>query len=534
MHFLSLMLLATQTTQTIAPSVDATRQIERALREAEVAVASMTDTRRSIETAMWEVQRELSRSESRMSRIGARSLLTTPPEPLQQADPADSIYRRARQALNRNDYYQSATLFQEIRSKYPRSAYVPDAYYWEAYSRYRRGGEESLRSALALLDQQQSKYPQAPTLRTGDARSLEARIQGELARRGDVKAAQVLAEQARLAAVAAPPSPPAAPGTPAPVAPPAPRTARGATVSSTGRQGEDACRDSDDDVQAAALNALMQMDSERALPILKKVLARRDEGSLCLRRRAVFMVSQHESAGTEEILLSAARSDPDPEVRSQAVFWLSQVNSPSAVAALDSIASASKDPEVQDKAIFALSQQESPEARRALRRYAERSDIPEELRGKAVFWLAQSDNPEDLAYLRGLYGKVQDPEVQERILFAIGQSDDAGSSQFLMEVARNQNAPIESRKKALFWMSQREETSAADIGALYGTFADREIKEQLIFALSQKDQKAATDKLIDIARREPDKELRKRAIFWLSQSDDPRVAEILAEFLEKP
>jgi HEAT repeat protein len=74
----------------------------------------------------------------------------------------------------------------------------------------------------------------------------------------------------------------------------------------------------------------------------------------------------------------------------------------------------------------------------------------------------------------------------------------------------------------------------SDIAALYGTFSDREIKEQLIFVLSQMDDRAAVDKLIDIARREPDRELRKKAIFWLGQSDDPRVAEVLAEILSKP
>ena len=465
---------------------------------------------------------------------GPDAFRTVPLAMQQQGDPADSLYRRARQALNRSDYANAALLFRDIRSRYPRSSYVADAYYWEAYSRYRRGGEESLRTALELLKQQQAAHARAATRIAGDALSLEARIQGELARSGDQKAAQMLAEQARMAAVVAPASPPDPPATPAPAVAPAPRTGRAVTVTSRGQSRNDACRDSEDDVQATALNALMQMDAERALPILRKVLARRDEASLCLRRRAVFMVSQHESAETAEILLAAARTDPDTEVQSQAVFWLSQVQSPRAVAALDSIASSSKDATVQEKAIFALSQQESPEARQALRRYAERSDISEELQGRAVFWLAQSDHPEDLAYLRGMYGRVTGPEARERILFAIGQSDDASAGPFLMDIAKDQRTPLETRKKALFWLGQREETSAAEIGSLYGTFADREIKEHLIFVLSQKDEKAATDKLIDIARREPDKELRKRAIFWLSQSEDPRVAEILAEFLEKP
>ena len=454
----------------------------------------------------------------------------TPPEPLQQTDPADSMYRRARQALNRASYHDAATLFRDIRSRYPKSAYTPDAYYWEAYAQYRRGGQDALRSAAGLLDEQRQRYPDASTRKTGDARSLEARVQGELARRGDEGAAAVLARDASRAATA----PPAPPSPPAAVVAPAPRAAPAALARVRERPQDDACRDSEDDVQTAALNALMQMDSERAIPILKKVLARRDDASLCLRRKAVFLVSQHEDAGTEEILLSTARTDPDAEVRGQAVFWLSQVDSPRATAALDSIATGSKDPEIQEKAIFALSQQESPEARRALRRFAERSDISDELRGKAVFWLGQSDDPENAAFLRTLFGRVKDEELKERILFSIGQNDEAGSSKFLAEVARNQAESMETRKKAIFWLGQREETTGADLASIYGTFADREIKEQLLFVLSQKDEKAATDKLIDIAKREPDKELRKKAIFWLGQSNDPRVAEILTELLEKP
>ena len=48
----------------------------------------------------------------------------------------------------------------------------------------------------------------------------------------------------------------------------------------------------DDDERIAALNALMQMDSERAMPILKKVLERRDPCSYVLRRKAVWLISQ--------------------------------------------------------------------------------------------------------------------------------------------------------------------------------------------------------------------------------------------------
>ena len=412
-------------------------------------------------------------------------------------------------------------MFGQVRSRYPKSTYTPDSYDWQAYALYRRGGTDQLRRAQRILEEQATQFASAATRKSGDARTLETRVQAELARGGDASAGQDIA---RAANPPQPPQPAQPAQTPAPARPP-----RGGHSRDSGPS----CSD-DDDVQVTALNALMQMDSERAIPILKKVLARRDDESTCLRRKAVFIVSQVGGREAESILLNAARTDPDREVKGQAVFWLSQVDSDRAVVALDSILATTDDPEIQDKAVFALSQHDSRAARQSLRRYAERTNISSDIREKAVFWLGQSDDPDDAAFLRTLFPKVTDFELKDKILFSLSQNDDAASGKFLAEVARNTNENIELRKKALFWLGQRDETNGAEIATLYGTFTDREIKEQLIFVLSQKDDKASVDKLIDIARREPDKELRKKAIFWLSQSDDPRVTEFLASLLEKP
>jgi len=491
-----------------------------ALRDAELAMAAAP-------MALGDVGRAL--AETRMAfafdwDVGEHALPHTPPQSWDQQDPADSLYRAARQYLNRSDYVRAAELFGQVRSRYPKSAYTPDSYYWQAYSLYRRGGSDQLRRAQELLSQQGEQYAGAATRKSGDARTLESRIQGALARRGDAAAAAAVADEARSAAN--PPQPPQA------AQPPQAPRAPGAARAPRGDRGP-RCND-EDDVQVTALNALMQMDDERAMPILRKVLARRDEESTCLRRKAVFIVSQVGGRDAEAMLLNAARTDPDREVRGQAVFWLSQVDSDRAVVALDSILATTDDPEIQDKAVFALSQHDSKAARVALRRYAERTNISSDIREKAVFWLGQSDDAEDATFLRTLYPRVQEFELKDKILFSLSQNDDAASGKFLAEVARNTSENIELRKKALFWLGQREETRGGDIATLYATFTDRAIKEQLIFVLSQKDDKAAIDKLIDIAKREPDRELRKKAIFWLSQSDDPRVPDILASLLEKP
>jgi HEAT repeat protein len=281
------------------------------------------------------------------------------------------------------------------------------------------------------------------------------------------------------------------------------------------------------------MNALIHMDSERAQPILKRVLARRDAASVCLRRKAVFLISQGGGEGAEEILLASARNDPDPEVREQAVFWLSQVGSERAVGALDSILRTSKDRNLQDKAIFALSQQSSPRAQKALRAYAERTDAPEHLREQAIFWIGQSGGPESGTYLRELFGRIKGEELREKILFSVSQMGGSENTKWLIGVARDRAQPIEVRKQALFWAGQGG-AQLADLTSLYTTFDDREMKEHLIFVYSQRDEPAAVDKLLEISKRDPDPELRKKALFWLGQSDDPRAAKALQDIIEQP
>jgi HEAT repeat protein len=62
---------------------------------------------------------------------------------------------------------------------------------------------------------------------------------------------------------------------------------------------------------------------------------------------------------------------------------------------------------------------------------------------------------------------------------------------------------------------------------------DREMREQVVFVLSQRHDPGAVDALMDIARNETDRDLQKKAIFWLGQSDDPRVAEFLLEIINR-
>jgi len=422
----------------------------------------------------------------------------TPPAVRLPGDPADTLYQQARGALVRGDNRQAARLFRRIVDEEPESEYAPDALYWQAYALYRLGTTDAMREALAALDQQRQRYPNAAT--RGDAEALAVRIRGVLARGGDADAAQRVYEVA---------------GGP-------------------GDYAEGDCPDEGSDVRIAALNALMEMDPERALPVLEKVLARRDECSAILRRKAVFIVADGESPAATEILLRVAREDPDAEVRGQAVFWLSEVDDERAVDALEQILLESRDPQLREKALFALSESDSERAEQILRRYALDASQPDDIREKALFWLAERQGGGDVAFLSELFGRVDSESLRERVLFAAGESEDPEAADWLLGVAADASEPMELRKKALFWAGESEiEGVDARLIGLYDRVGEPELKDQLLFVYSELDTPVAIDKLFQVARTENDPELRKKALFWLGESDDPRVPGFLEELISQ-
>ena len=439
----------------------------------------------------------------------ARRLMAAQSRILLTQDSVDALYRAARRALNSGQYRDAVEMFSRLRRLHARSAYAASAHYWEAFARYRTNLTKELEAAVRVLRVLEREYPEAKERR--EAELLGIRIRGELASRGDAVAAE------RVARAAAPPSP-----APQPDRPPAPP------------RWERRVQEEETDIRVAALNALMQMDADRAIPILRQVLEKQDVASVELRRKALFLVSQKRSEETTDILLDVARTDPDAEVREQAVFWLSQVRGDRAVAALDSILLGSEDRGVQEKAIFALSQHSSERAGAALRAYARRSDVPEDLKEKAIFWLGQHHSSENQAFLRELYPTLQSRDLKERVIFALSQNRDPEAGDWLMDIALDETEPIELRKKALFWAGQSRRVDVSGLSRMYDGMQDREMREQIIFVLAQRKEPEAIDQLMHIAENDSDPQLQSKAVFWLGQSKDPRVPEFLLRLINRP
>ena len=262
-------------------------------------------------------------------------------------------------------------------------------------------------------------------------------------------------------------------------------------------------RDGDDE-RDAALQALMQMDPASAIPVLKKIMARRDECSALLRRKAVFQISQQRSDEREDMLLNAARNDPDREVRKQAVFWLSQVNTPKALNAIQEILNNSNDPTLQENALFALSQQRSARAGQILREWA-MGNRSIALREKAIFQLSQQRDPENGRFLRELYTKVDEDRIKRQVLFALSQRRGEGNEKWMLDIALDPKENIEVRKQALFFAGQNG-MAVQDLIALYDKLTERQLKEYSIFVFSQRRETAVVDKMMEIAKNDKDPE----------------------------
>jgi HEAT repeat protein len=404
-----------------------------------------------------------------------------------QSQQARQRYDQAQELIQRGRFRQAERELKELLAEYPEDSMAAEAMYWRAFALYRLGYDvddrEQLREARELLERSLKQNSNAQT--SGDARALLARLEGKLASLGDREAA---------------------------------------------KSTRDRVDKEDDELKMAALNALLQMDSERALPILKKILANPDKYPREMREQAVFLIAQHADAEAADILLQIAKSDNEPEIRENAIFWLSQVDSEETIDVLASILESESDASLREKAIFAISQHDSPKAAGLLKQIALDEKYDEELRANAIFWLGQRSEA-DLSFLRDLYTKLDSRELKDKILFAASQQGGREQAEFLQQVLSDPKEDLDLRKQALFWLGQSGTIDVAGLMELYASMDDDELRGQAIFALSQQGSPDAIDALMKIARTEKNRELRENAIFWLGQMDDDRAAELLEEII---
>jgi hypothetical protein len=124
--------------------------------------------------------------------------------------------------------------------------------------------------------------------------------------------------------------------------------------------------------------------------------------------------------------------------------------------------------------------------------------------------------------------------AQERLrnsaLVAIAMHAGPEALDRLIEMARR-DPNSRVRGQALFWLAQKAgKKAAAAIGDAVVNDPETEVKKRAVFALSQL-REDGVPMLIQVARSNANPEVRKQAIFWLGQSKDSRALGFFEEVL---
>ncbi len=123
--------------------------------------------------------------------------------------------------------------------------------------------------------------------------------------------------------------------------------------------------------------------------------------------------------------------------------------------------------------------------------------------------------------------------MRHEVVFWLGQTEDPRAVRRLHEVIDDRGEENRVRKNAIFALSQCDAAPTKELVAVYRALDDATLKEQAIFALSQRDDDTAVESLISIAKEDHDKRMRGKALFWLAQKNDPRVTKLLSDILVK-
>lgn len=150
--------------------------------------------------------------------------------------------------------------------------------------------------------------------------------------------------------------------------------------------------------------------------------------------------------------------------------------------------------------------------------------------------LGPASAPVAAAYLVSL-AEQSDGAAGRQAIFAAALADSAVVWPGLLRIARDPKRPRATRREATFWLAEAAGDAVAPRGeagdAGDATPADVEVREQAVFALSQRPRDESVPALIRVARTHRNGQIRRRALFWLGQSSDARALDLFEALLAR-
>lgn len=368
---------------------------------------------------------------------------------------SDRNYRRGIKALDANKFSDAIQEFDgEIAGK---GARADGAYYWKAYAQNRLGRRAE---ALATIAELRKQFPNSRWM--DDAKALEVEV----------------------------------------------RAQEGQPVSPNSESNED--------LKLIALNALMQSDPNRAVPILRNLL--NSGQSPKVKEHALFVLSQSDSREARQIVADLARSG-NPDMQRPAIHYLSMMGDEWSRGQLAAIYRASSDPRAKREVLNGYL---IAGAKDKLLELAKGEKDPE-LRKQAINILAQTGAKDEIW---NLYKSEQNPEVKREIVHSMLMEGDSGH---LLEIAKSER-DLQTRKEALTTLALTGwGKENGEMAKLYQSETNNALKKELINGMFlQGDAKG----LVALARQEKDPELKRDIVSHLALMGSKDSTDYMMEILK--
>jgi HEAT repeat protein len=255
------------------------------------------------------------------------------------------------------------------------------------------------------------------------------------------------------------------------------------------------------------------------------------------RRAALSGLGHSDAAQLERVgaaLVQIATNESDAQgVRSAALSVLSRLDRGAGIKPLVQLATDNITSWVGKESMTVLARSGDPRARQFLRSTVQRTDLPDEVLAVAIRGLGHNYvTGQDASLLRSIYPRLTGQRSQDAVLASLSDLGGSENVQWLTGIVRDDKAAPEARRRALQFLSRAGATTPVLL-ALYDPTIDQQIREALIGIYSRISDKAATDKLVWIAKNEQNPVIKRRAISALSRSSDPETRRALQDIVER-
>ncbi len=289
---------------------------------------------------------------------------------------------------------------------------------------------------------------------------------------------------------------------------------------------------------AVARDAIMpamladSVDNESALVALARDHTRSRE----TRRTAISWLGRGQPVDAALIatLVSIASDENDNQsVRQQALSTIARLPSGAGIPALTKLADAADGGWLARTALSVISRSGDPRARDYLRDVVRAAARPDDALAAAVRSFGQEyATAADVTIIRDAWPKFTGPRTQDAAISAIAQFGGADNARWLLALAHDMGTTSSVRQRALDG-AVLAGARTSDLVGVYDTITDPQLKGDLIAAFGRIGDRAATDKLIAIARGDESTAARRRAIDVLGRSSAPRARQALEALVER-